>query len=109
MTAHPYDGAWLRTALYEPRDAPASADDTIVLWLQAGDTFVDVRVPPARHSNFDRRVKSFAGATSVAHRPGAAPVLTWHRKIDIRSWTPQADAGAMTSASVSELCGSRCL
>lgn len=90
-----FDGAWVRTALHEPRSAPPSTDATLVVWLQACAAFVDVRGARAGGAALPavdpRASKSFAGVTQWD-----GSVLTWCRAVDYRAVCAPPDAGVVT-------------
>ncbi|TWT14019.1 hypothetical protein [Reyranella sp. CPCC 100927] len=82
-----FSGAWQRCGLALD-DAPP-AEDSCVVWLQAGPFFADLRTPLAGGSAV---ATAFSGRTTWA-----APVVTFHRDVDL-AIPPRTDSGRLRFA-----------
>lgn len=67
--------------------------DTLVWWMQAGETHVDLRLPPDLDATPPSRARceGFAGRTVV--RNGTA---TWHREVNLQGPVAKPDVGVLT-------------
>ena len=82
-----FSGAWRRCGLVLD-DAPP-AEDSCVVWLQAGPFFADMRTPLAGRS---AAATAFSGRTTWV-----VPVMTFHRDIDL-AVPPRTDSGRLQFA-----------
>ena len=86
-----YTGLWSRVSNEEP---PGTVVDstTLVWWLQAGDFYVDIRIPRKGQRVFTHQ-RSFAGVLEFVGVDAESEIVQWHRLTDFSPNTTRADVG----------------
>ena len=86
-----YTGLWSRVSNEEP---PGTVVDstTLVWWLQAGDFYIDIRIPREGHRVFTHQ-RSFAGVLEYVKGGADTDIVQWHRLADFSPKTTRADMG----------------
>jgi hypothetical protein len=81
MVPEMFRGVWRRRSI--AIDGGAPAEPALVVWLQARESFADLRIP-----NTGDEIEAFAGSTSWE-----PPRLTWHHTIDWKGGFAGYDCG----------------